>query len=399
MTQPVVLIAGAGVAGLTAAIALARGGAHVVLAERRAGFSEVGAGLQLSPNATSVLARLNLLNAVRREACLPQRLTVQRWEGVAPLAGMAMNADPAPDGAPFLALRRADLQTALVDELRLTPNLKLMVGRRLTGFREEQGRITAELESDSGRRDSIAASVLIGADGVWSAVRAGLGDATAPQFLGYEAWRTLIPVEAAAESERAPLVNLWLGREAHAVHYPVAGSRMINLVVIRGGRDAAQGWSREGDPAALAPLIARAAPPLARLMRASPGWQVWSLFDRPPAAMAQGRVALIGDAAHPVLPFLAQGAAMGIEDAGALAGHLLPALTAPEPDAIATALARFARERRARVARVQGEGRKNGRVYHAGFPLAAARDLALRAMGETGMRRRYEWLYGWRLGG
>lgn len=397
MTSQPVLIAGAGIAGLTAAIALARAGVGVVLVEKRSGFSEAGAGLQLSPNATSVLIALGLAPSVARSAVAPWRLDIRRFGEPRSFAGMAMQEAAEVDAAPFWCLGRRDLQTALLDQARMLPGIRLMVGRGVVAINQRVDGVTVTLENERSQREEIDAAALIGADGLWSAVRGLCGDSKAPNFLGYEAWRTLIPATDVESFARAPRVNLWLGQAGHAVHYPVAGGQLINLVLIRRGQNQSQDWSRTGDAGRLSSLTADAAVSLRALMEAAPGWQVWSLFDRAPARMATGRVALIGDAAHPVLPFLAQGAGLAIEDAGVL-GQLLPsALADGKAKAIEAALRRFAALRASRVAHVQETARGNGRMYHAGFPLSFARDVALKQFGDAGMRRRYGWLYGWRI--
>ena len=396
-TRPV-LIAGAGIAGLTAAYALARKGVCVVVAERKPGFAEAGAGLQLSPNATGTLIRLGLGGEVGRYAMAPCRLDLRRWAEPRAYAGMPMQDMAETDGAPFWSMRRADLQTALLDALRMLPGVKLLVGRGIVGAVQHTDGVAATLENERGQREEIDASVLVGADGLWSTVRGLSGDRGEPRFLGYEAWRTMLPAAVVPAFARAPSVNLWLGQSGHAVHYPVDGGKLVNLVVIRNGQDASEGWSRAGDPAQLAPLAATAAGTLRDMIKAAPGWQVWSLFDRAPAAMVKGRIVLIGDAAHPVLPFLAQGASMAVEDAGVLVQVLAPALAVPcERAAIDAALATFAKVRQRRVARVQDAARSNARIYHAGFPVAQARDFMLQRLGDAGMRKRYAWLYGWRM--
>lgn len=397
MTSRPVLIAGAGIAGLTAAISLARSGVGVILVEKRGGFSEVGAGLQLSPNATSVIMALGLGPAIARHAVAPRRLDIRRLGEPRAYAGMGMQDAPEADGAPFWCLGRSDLQTGLLDQARMMPGIRLMVGRSVVAINPRPDGVTVTLETERGLREEADAAALIGADGLWSAVRQLSGDAVLPRFLGYEAWRTLIPVADAESFARSPHVNLWLGQAGHAVHYPVAGGRLVNLVLIRKGQDQSQGWSRAGDAAELAALKAAAAATLRKLIDTAPGWQVWSLFDRAPARMATGRVALIGDAAHPVLPFLAQGAGLAIEDAGILGQLLPPALAAGKAGSVEAALKRFAALRSSRAARVQETARSNGRMYHAGFPLAIARDFALTQFGDAGMRRRYGWLYGWRM--
>ncbi len=215
-----------------------------------------------------------------------------------------------------------------------------------------------------------------------------------PEFLGFEAWRALVPARAAPPEAREPSVLLWLGKGRHAVHYPVQGDRTINLVVVRAGQDAAHDWDRAPDPAVQRRLPDQAAPALAALISAAPEWRRWSLFDRKGVRYAAGRVALTGDAAHPVLPFLAQGAALAIEDAALLA-RLLPPALGEGPEAVEQALAAYARARSPRAAQVQEAGRRNARAYHAGFPIDIARDLVLRRLGPDGMRARYGWLYGW----
>jgi salicylate hydroxylase len=390
-----VLVAGAGVAGLTAAIALARAGVPVLLAERRTGFSEVGAGLQLSPNATSALKHLGLGPAVARFATAPARLDIRRWHDPRAYSGMPMNEGGGHD-APFWALRRADLQTALLDEARMSPNLKLLVGRAVTAIAETPDAVIVTLQSERGGGEEVRTRLLIGADGVRSQVRTLIADRKPLEFLGYEAWRTLIPAAAMDAFIRKPAVNLWLGQNHHAVHYPVANGGAVNLVVVRAGQQPCHDWDHEADPAQIAALTAQAADPLKRLMHAAPTWRRWSLFDRKGAQMGRGRVALAGDAAHPVLPFMAQGAGLAVEDAAVLAGLVAPALADSAPDAVAKAVAAYARARRPRAEQVQALGRRNVAAYHAGFPVSTVRDFMMGRMGEAGMARRHAWIYGWR---
>ncbi|MGL4439203.1 MAG: FAD-dependent monooxygenase [Bosea sp. (in: a-proteobacteria)] len=397
MTSRPVLIAGAGIAGLTAAIALARAGVDVLLVEKRGGFSEAGAGLQLSPNATSVIIALGLGPAIARHAVAPRRLDIRRFGEPRAFAGMTMQDQPEVDGAPFWCLGRSDLQMALLDQARMMPGIRLMVGRSVAAITSSPDAVTVVLENGRGLREEVNVAALIGADGLWSSVRALSGDTILPRFLGYEAWRTLIPAANAENFVCAPHVNLWLGQAGHAVHYPVAGGKLINLVLIRRGQNQSQDWSRAGDAGELSAISAAAAATLRNLIDVAPAWQVWSLFDRPPARMANGRVALIGDAAHPVLPFLAQGAGLAIEDAGVLGRLLPPALADGKAGAVEAALKRFSGLRAARTARVQETARGNGRMYHAGFPVSIARDFALTQFGDAGMRKRYGWLYGWRM--
>lgn len=394
MTHKPVLIAGAGIAGLSAAIALTRDGIPVTIVERRTGFTEVGAGLQLSPNATRALAELDLLEGVMRHSVTMQDLVIRRWADAAPLGSMPMQSRPEGDAAPFLALRRADLQTVLLDTLRMQPGIKLMMGRTVVGHADGADGLVVTLENQRGQREEIGAAALIAADGVWSSLREQVDGADQPVFRGYEAWRTLIPIGAVPPGAGEPRVNLWLGGGCHAVHYPVAGARMVNLVVVQAGRDAAREWDRSADGAVAPEAGGSIAPQLWELMLAAPQWRRWSLYDRDRTRMAKGRVAFIGDAAHPVLPFLAQGACLAIEDAVTLAPLLAPALAAGG-GAVERALAAYGRLRQGRAVKVQKAARTNGNAYHAGFPINLARNLVLRQLGPAGMRQRYGWLYGW----
>lgn len=389
MSAPHFVIAGAGIGGLTMALSLARRGIAATVVEKRTGFGETGAGLQVTSNSGRVLDALDLALPLKRISVTSHGLSIRRWADGSQVLEMPSSPERMP--TPFRMMKRSDLHTVLLDAARSMPNIRLMIGRSVDEVRQEADGVTIGLTARDGVGGTLAALGLIGADGLWSRVRDLTGDASQPVFTGYEAWRAVVPARAADK----PRVTLHMGSGRHAVHYPVAGGKEINLVVVRLAKEAREGWSREGDRTIVTDHLASASPALRDLTGAAEGWQVWSLFDRKPAAMAKGRIALLGDAAHPILPFLAQGASLAIEDAAVLARLLAETLSREGATGVPMVFAAYAASRAQRVARVQEESRSNGRNYHMGWPLSMARDFALRRLGADGLRNRYGWLYDW----
>ena len=200
--------------------------------------------------------------------------------------------------------------------------------------------------------------------------------------------RDALPPELDAES-----TGLWLGAGRHVVHYPIRGGQHVNVVAVVPERTGSEGWGQLGEPAILRARFRDAAPPLASLLAIPDSWLVWSLEDRPAARpMAGGRLALMGDAAHPILPFLAQGAALAIEDAAVLTKLIGPAGASQD---LSAALLQYAVARSARARRVRKAARANGRTYHAGALVGPIRNAVMRRLGPEGLNRRYAWLYGW----
>ncbi len=388
-----VLIAGAGIGGLAAALALSRIGAAVVVAERAPALTSVGAGLQLSPNASRVLRRLGVLDAVAARATRPGGIRVRSARSGRTLCFMPLGDAERRWGAPYLVIRRADLQDVLAQAVAADGAVALRLGTSLAGFgTTAAGVVQATLKHGLVAR-TLDADALIGADGVRSTVRARLAAGTndAPRETGRTAWRAL--VDAAAVEAAPEETGLWLGGDAHLVHYPIDGGRLVNVVAVtREPASAATAEAAWAEPGAAATIGARFAgwhPAARALIAAAPTWTTWPLFDRAPlAAWNAGPVALLGDAAHPILPFLAQGAAQAIEDAGALADAL-----ASSDIAIGDALDGYSRARLGRVTRVQDTSRRLGQIYHLRGPAAVARDAALRALGGTRLLARQDWLY------
>ena len=387
-----VIIVGAGIGGLTAALAIARRGFEVAVFDQAQRLDEVGAGIQLSPNASRILLALGLAEQLQRHVVIPEELRVidartARVLARAPLGAAAERRY----GAPYWVIHRGDLQTVLVEAVRAHPGIVLHLGARIEDFTLTEAGVTISARAAQGDLEHRGAA-LIGADGLWSSLRRSLGHGREPRFAGHSAWRALAPAEAVVPALRAPAVNLWLGSGAHLVHYPVGGGSLVNVVAIIRDDWREAGWSA---PAERADILARYSAATwsttARALLAAPRqWQKWALYDRAPLAhWGTGAVTLLGDAAHPMLPYLAQGAAMAIEDAAVLAQRL-----AETRDNPAAAMRRYERQRRARTARAQRAARHHGTIYQLGGPAASLRSLAL-AVGGAWLLARYDWLYGW----
>ena len=371
---------------------LAQSGFRVTLLEQASQLSETGAGIQLSPNATRILIALGLGERLRADVFVPEAVAIKTASG-GRLARIPLGDEAERRySAPYWAIHRGDLQAALLEAVQANPDIVLRLGTKVEDFVEHANGLSVAC-----RQGAIAADehgiALIGADGLWSVLRSRLKH-PAPEFRQRTAWRALIPADTVEEEFRAPEVQLWLGRNAHLVHYPVKGGTLINIVAIVNDKWAEPGWNTEGKREE---LLAHFSPwswclP-AREFLAVPGhWLKWALYDLPPLnVLGHGPVTLMGDAAHPMLPFLAQGAAMAIEDAAVLADSL-----ARTPDDPAAAMRRYERARRKRTAQVQQAARSNGRVYHLGAAEAVLRNLFLRLAGGKMLLRRYNWLYDWR---
>jgi salicylate hydroxylase len=386
-----VIVAGGGIGGLTAALALAAKGFRVVVVEQAARLEETGAGIQLSPNATRVLSTLGLAERLAAVAVAPSAVAVRTYRGReivrVPLGSFAQRRY----GAPYWVVHRADLQAALLGAVRANADITLRLSARAEDFASHAKGVTVELRTANGTEDEHGIA-LIGADGLWSTLRARLGDRKPPRFAHRTAWRATLPARLLVPEFRETVVSLWLGPDAHLVFYPVHAADALNIVAIVRDDWHEAGWNAAGTREELLAHYSRWPPRVRNLLALPDRWLKWALYDRPRLGRwGKGPVTLLGDAAHPMLPFLAQGAAMAIEDAHVLAEHL-----GRTPDRPEKGLRRYERQRLRRTARVQRAARGNSRVYHMSGLAALARNMALRSRGGESLLQRYDWLYGWR---
>jgi salicylate hydroxylase len=389
MSPPHAIIAGAGIGGLCTAIGLARRGWRISVFDKAKFLDEAGAGLQLSPNATAVLQKLGIIERLVRFALRPKSIVIRRARDGAMLALLPLEDAESRWGAPYLVAHRADLQRALLEAAASQPGICLIAGAAVSGFVSGAHTISVSVSQD-GKLSTVEGDCLIGADGVRSFVRQTLGLGGA-RFSRKTAWRALAEASRVPMAMRGEETTLWLGRGAHLVHYPLRGGSIINVIAIV-DEDFSAGdenfWSSPGDPYVLETRFRDWHQTARELLRAAPEWRKWPLFECGPLAnWACGRVALIGDAAHAMLPFLAQGAAQAIEDAGALAAAL------HQGKDIEANLRAYEAARHARATRVQNASRRQGAIYHLSGPAALLRDTALRALSGATMLARYDWLY------
>ena len=387
------LIAGAGIGGLAAALALQQQGWQLQILEQSAQLSEVGAGIQIGPNVTRILHSWGLQSALQACAAQPDRLVARHAQrghelGVLPLDRHMQDRF----GAPYLTIHRAYLHRVLLQAV----SSEISLDHRVEQVSSGDG-VQVHSTSATGTR-TWTTPVLVGADGLWSRVREAVWQDGAPTATGHVAYRSLIAMKDLPLSMRSTQVTVWLGPDLHVVQYPVVdpvkGGEALNVVVIaHNSAQTPQGWDHLATTYELQAATAQVCATLRTLLDAMPVWRRWALFDREPLlsaqSMAQGCVALLGDAAHPMRPYLAQGAGMAIEDAQVLAQCLGPSTHLNLPDA----LQHYAAVRWQRNARVQARARRNGRIFHLNAPASWGRDWALRAAGPRLMN--LPWLYGY----
>lgn len=390
-----IVVAGAGIGGLTASLALAARGFRVVVLERNARLEEAGAGLQLSPNASRILIDLGLEQLLAPHVIAPDSISIMTARtgneiGRIPLGEAATLRY----GAPYWIVRRADLQAALVARVKDNPDIDLRLGAQFEDVAVYPKGVTVVQRAGISRQQEPALA-LIGADGVWSSVRHQIFPEAQPQFTGSIAWRGTVDATQLPRGFNAQRVQLWMGANAHLVAYPMSGGKRINLVAIVSGTWNRPGWSEPGDVVEIANRFTAPQWPIAARMMigAVDSWRKWALFAmRDGGAWSKGPIALLGDASHAMLPFAAQGAGMAIEDAAVIAKCL-----EDSPANVSAAFARYASQRAPRTTRAQRTARQNGKTYHLGGPIGFARDQVIRLLGGSRLLSRQDWIYDWRM--
>jgi salicylate hydroxylase len=385
-----VYIAGAGIAGLTLALALAKFGATVVVLERNSHVQEVGAGLQISPNARHVLDRLGVDRALHAAAFEPKGIDVYPYNAKSPLVTLELGGAVLDRfGAPYSVIHRADLAELLYKACRRFANIDVLFGVRAYDVVSHARGVSVTVDEADGKSRSARAFAFIGADGVHSRTRTDVLMGPKADYTGRVAWRITLGQSDLAGVVAQDKTSLLWGPNFHAVTYPLPQRRQMNVALFMKARAA----DVLGETPARAPKLPWAATGNRRfddiIKAAGNDWGYWPLFTVDTDKWSEGGIGLIGDAAHAMVPFQAQGAAMAIEDAAVLAPLLMTDVDAE------TALHRYQSIRRPRVDQVKKLSRANGSAFHLEWPFSLGRDAVVKLRGPTGHLKRLAWLYGY----
>ncbi len=388
MSSLPILIAGGGIGGLAAACGLARKGHRVMVVEQSAKLGEIGAGIQIGPNAFHCFDYLGVGDAMRAEAVYIDALRLMDAQTAEDITAIPLD-DPFRRfyGNPYAVVHRADLHGILLRACEDSPLVELRTGQRVTGYAQDGTSVSLQVDGGA----AIRGRLLIAADGLRSPIRAQMVGDGPPRVSGHTTYRSVIPVARMPEDLRWNAATLWAGPKCHIVHYPLKGGAVFNLVVTY-HRDVTEAIAGRPVPKEeVAQGFEHIHPKARQVIEHGENWRLWVLCDREPISnWVDGRVALLGDAAHPMLQYFAQGACMAMEDAVALADCMTPDGADPEP-----ALQRYQQMRRVRTARVQMNSRLIGEyIYHPDNAKAAVRNEIMRGMSPEDWYRQLDWLYG-----
>ena len=382
-----VLIAGGGIGGLAAALTLAAKGRRSHVFEQSAKFGEIGAGIQLGPNVFKMFDRMGLMDAVLGVTFFPESLVMRDATTGSEVTRIPVGSDAFRQRYryPYGVIYRADLHRLLLDACRRSPLIELSTGRKVIGYRDDGTGVVASFETG----ENAEGTALIGADGLWSSVRAQMLADGPPRVAGHIAYRAVLPIEEVPPAWRANSVVLWGGGKHHLVHYPLRHGDIFNLVAVFHSNRYEEGWDTYGDPAELDAFFRGSHPQVLGLLAKINAWKMWVLCDREPVrTWSNGRVTLLGDAAHPMLQYLAQGACMAIEDAVVLADKV-EAAAGDFPSAFEA----YQDARYLRTGRVQLTARFYGEFYHAGGVTAEVRDALFSRRTPQQALEGMAWLY------
>ncbi|SDB15448.1 salicylate hydroxylase [Agrobacterium fabrum] len=384
-----VAIIGAGIAGLTAALAFARHGIDCDIIEQAGELAEVGAGLQLSPNAARILATLGILPDIEARWTEPVSVDLASGKSLATLLSLPMGAVARSRwGAPYGVLHRSTLQSALLQAVTRSPLCRLHLGKRIENA-------TADVIAATTFRDH---DLIVGADGVWSAARFSVPAAPTATFSGNVAWRFTVAAEEVPSAFNKTAVTAYLGSRGHIVAYPLKEVGGFNIVAIALGADPGATWRAESSGRQKGLLLEQFrdfSPDIVRLLDSPEKPTFWPLYQAGPGRWHNGRdTALIGDAAHAMMPFAAQGAAMAIEDAFELAGTMAGS-NGEKPLPMPQALAAFEALRLPRIEKARKRASLNRFAYHARGPVRIARDLVFSTRPSEAFLKDFDWLYGY----
>jgi salicylate hydroxylase len=382
-----VLIVGGGIGGLAAAVALSRQGIASQVIEQAAEFKEIGAGIQLGPNVFWMFDILGLIEPISALAVFPNNLIMMdsiTGEEVTRIAlGEAFRKK---FHHPYALIHRADLHNVLLEACRKSDLIRLDAAQKVVKVDETAGGITAKTESGKEYRGA----ALIGADGLWSTIRQMLVGDGKPNVAGHITYRAVLPTSQMPEKFRWRDMVIWAGEKVHLVHYPLRTGELFNLVAVFHSNRYEEGWDSFGDPAELHERFAKTCEPVRTLLNKIESWRMWVLCDRPPIKdWSRGRITLLGDAAHPMLQYLAQGACMSIEDAVCLANKVVES-----KGDYATAFRSYQQARYLRTGRVQIMARVYGEFYHASGVAKELRNMMLGSRTLEDAMAGMEWLYG-----
>ena len=382
-----VLIVGGGIGGLAAALALARAGIAAQVIEQAAEFKEIGAGIQLGPNVFWMFEALGLTAPISALAVFPNNLIMMDS-----ITGEEVTRMPLGDAFrrkfkhPYALIHRADLHKVLLEACRKSDRIRLDAGEKVTSVEETADGVTVRIESSKAYRGA----ALIGADGLWSSIRQIVVGDGKPKPAGHITYRAVLPTAEMPEKFRWRDMVVWAGDKVHLVHYPLRTGELFNLVAVFHSDRYEEGWDSYGDPAELHQRFAKTCAPVRTLLNKIESWRMWVLCDRPPIKeWSRGRITLLGDAAHPMLQYLAQGANMAIEDAVCLAAKAV----ARRGD-YASAFRDYQAARYLRTGRVQIMARVYGEFFHAGGVAKELRNMMLGARTTEDHLAGVEWLYG-----